>query len=228
MTKPKDLTSQVTVGVLKEHFSWHGIPAKLVTDCGSQYTSKEFETFAKSYSFEHILVSPKHPKANGEAEAAVKTVKSLWRKNKYKKKALLEYRASPFPGIDLSPSQLSTGRRLRTTLPIARSPLEPETHNTQRIKARMKHSKDKRKYRQGTKELPPLRSGDHVRVKLEPGLKEWRAATVVQKHALPRSYVVDMGGQRIRRNRIALRNDSKKVPYGIPKTSRKHRTADRA
>ncbi|XP_022796579.1 uncharacterized protein K02A2.6-like [Stylophora pistillata] len=147
MTKPKDLTSQVTVGVLKEHFSWHGIPAKLVTDCGSQYTSKEFETFAKSYSFEHILVSPKHPKANGEAEAAVKTVKSLWRKNKYKKKALLEYRASPFPGIDLSPSQLSTGRRLRTTLPIARSPLEPETHNTQRIKARMKHSKDKRKYR---------------------------------------------------------------------------------
>lgn len=217
MTKPKDLTSQVTVGVLKEYFSWHGIPAKLVTDCGSQYTSKEFETFAKSYSFEHILVSPKHPKANGEAEAAVKTVKSLWRKNKYKKKALLEYRASPFPGIDLSPSQLSTGRRLRTTLPIARSPLEPETHNTQRIKARMKHSKDKRKYRQGTKELPPLRSGDHVRVKPEPGLKEWRAATVVQKHALPRSYVVDMGGQRIRRNQIALRNDSKKSHMGYLK-----------
>ena len=41
------------------------------------------------------------------------------------------------------------------------------------IKARMKHGKDKQKYyhdRQGTKELPPLRSGDHVRVKPEPGL----------------------------------------------------------
>ena len=182
VTKLKDLTSHETIGVLKEHFSRHGIPAKLVTDCGSQYTSKEFETFAKSYSFKHILVSTKHPKANGEAEAAVTTVKSLWRKNIDKRKALLEYRASPLPGIDLSPSQLSMGRRLRTTLPIVRGLLEPETHSTQKIKARMKHGKDKQKYyhdRQGTKELPPLKSGDHVRVKPEPGLKEWRAATVV-------------------------------------------------
>ena len=204
VTKPKDLTSQETIGVLKEHFSRHGIPAKLIT---------EFETFAKSYCFEHVLVSPKHPKANGEVEAAVKTVTSLWRKNKDKRKALLEYRASPLPGIDLSPSQLSMGRRLRTTLPIARALLEPETHSTQKIKARMKYGKDKQKYfhvRQGTKELPPLRSGDHVRVKPEPGLKEWRAATAVQKHALPRSYVVEVGGQRIRRNRVALRNDSTK------------------
>ena len=140
-------------------------------------------------------------------------MKSLWRKNKDKRKALLEYRASPLPGIDLSPSQLSMGRRLRTTLPIARGLLEPETHSTQKIKARMKHGKDKQKYyhdRQGTKELPPLRSGDHVRVKPEPGSKEWRAVTVVQKHALPRSYVVEVGGQRIRRNRVALRNDSTK------------------
>ena len=220
VTKLKDLTSQETIGVLKEHFSRHGIPAKLITDCTSQYTSKEFETFAKSYSFEHVLVSPKHPKANGEAEAAVETVKSLWRKNRDKRKALLEYRASPLPGIDLSPSQLSMGRRLRTTLPIARGLLEPETRSTQKIKAIMKHGKDKQKYyhdRQGTKELPPLRSGDHVRVKPEPGLKGWRAATVVQKHALPISYVVEVGGQRIRRNRVALRNDSTKSHMGYLK-----------
>ncbi len=120
VTKLKDLTSQETIEALKEHFSRHGIPAKLVTDCGTQYTSNEFETFAQSYSFEHVLVSPKHRRANGEAEAEVKTVKSLWRKNRDKNKALLEYRATPIPGIDLSPSQLSMGRRLRTTLPIAR------------------------------------------------------------------------------------------------------------
>ena len=91
VTKLNDLTSQDTIEALKEHFSRHGIPAKLVTDCGVQYTSKEFETFARSYNFEHVLVSPKHPRANGEAEAAVKTVKSLWRKNNDKNKALLEY-----------------------------------------------------------------------------------------------------------------------------------------
>ena len=105
-------------------------------------------------------------------EAAVKTVKSLWRKNRDERKALLEYRASPLPEIDLSPSQLSMGHRLRTTLPIARSLLEPETHSTKKIKARIKHGKDKQKYYhdlQGTKELTSLRPGDHVRVKLERG-----------------------------------------------------------
>ena len=81
VTKLKDLTSQETIQALEEHFGRHGIPARLITDCSVQYTSKEFTDFAKSYNFEHVLISPKHPQANGEAEAAVKTVKSLWRKN---------------------------------------------------------------------------------------------------------------------------------------------------
>ena len=34
VTKLKYLTSQETIEALKEHFSRHGIPAKLVTDCG--------------------------------------------------------------------------------------------------------------------------------------------------------------------------------------------------
>lgn len=40
--------------------------------------------------------------ASGHAEAAVNTVKSLPRKNKGKKKAVFDYKASPIPGIDLS------------------------------------------------------------------------------------------------------------------------------
>ena len=71
--------------------------------------------------------------------------KKLWRKKVEKEKALLEYRATRIPGIDLSPSQLSMGCRPRTALPIARDPLEPETYNMQDIKARMKHSKEQQK-----------------------------------------------------------------------------------
>ena len=41
-----------------------------------------------------------------------------------------------------------------------------------------------------------------------------RAATAVQKHVLPRSYLVEVGGQRIRSNRVALRNDSTKSHMG--------------
>ena len=124
--------------------------------------------FAKSYNFEHVLVSPKQPQANGEAEAAVKTVKSLWRKNENKNKALLDYRATPIPEIGFSPSQLCMGRRLRTTLPMASGLLKPETYNAQEIKRSFQKAKDKQKYyhdRYGTRELPPLKPGDHVRVK---------------------------------------------------------------
>ena len=90
VTKLKALTSLEIIGALKEHVSRHGIPAKIITDCGAQYTSKEFENFAKSCGLEHVLISPKHPCANWEAEAGVKTVKSLWKKNVDKEKALLE------------------------------------------------------------------------------------------------------------------------------------------
>ena len=169
-----DLTSQEMIQALEEHFGQHGIPARLITDCDVQYTSKEFTDFAKSYNFEHVLVSPKHPQANGEADAAVETVKSLWRKSENKNKALLDYRATPIPGIGLSPSQLCMGCRLRTTLPMATGLLKPETYNAQEIKRSFQKAKDKQKYHydcHGTRELPPLKPGDHVRVKLEHGSK---------------------------------------------------------
>ena len=101
------------------------------------------------------------------------------------------------------------GRRLRTTLPMATGLLKPETYNTQE-KESFQKAMDKQKYhydRHGTRELPPLKPVDHVRVRPENGSKEWKAATVVQSHASPRSYAVDTGSRRIRRNRVALRAD---------------------
>ena len=47
VTKLKDLTSQETIQALEEHFSRHGIPARLVTACGVQYASKEFSNMSK-------------------------------------------------------------------------------------------------------------------------------------------------------------------------------------
>ena len=102
------------------------------------------------------------------------------------------------------------GRRLRTTLSITTGLLKPETYNAQEIKRSFQKAKDKQKYhydRHGTRELPPLKPGDRVRVKPEHGSKEWKEATVVQSHASPRSYVVDTGSRGIRRNSVALRAD---------------------
>ena len=178
---------------------------------GTQYTSEEFKNFAKSYNFQNVLISPKHPNANGEAEAAVKIVKSLWRKNNDKHKALLIYRAIPIPGIELSPSHLCVGRRLRTSLPIARNRLEPEAYNSNEVKRRMRLIKAKKAYyynRSGKKELAPLKPGDQVRIQPELRSKLWKQAVVVDHHSSPRSYIVDTENQRLRRNRVALRSDS--------------------
>ena len=51
-------------------------------------------------------------------------------------------------------------------------------------------------------------------MKPETGSKEWKAATVVQQHTSPRSYIVNVGGRRIRRNRVVLRTDSPKSHAG--------------
>ncbi|KAL9983139.1 hypothetical protein ACROYT_G005271 [Oculina patagonica] len=205
--------SKTVINHIKLQFARYGIPEVIVSDNGYEFSSHEFAEFANEYGFKHITSSPRYPQSNGLAERAVQTAKNLMKKAKHntsvqiekqkrqlrrlcrygekhrdKNKALLEYRATPIPGIDLSPSQLSMGRWLRTTLPIARGLLEPETYNIKEVKARMNNAKEQQKYvydRQGTKDLPPLKPGDPIRVKPEPWSKEWRAATAVQKHALP-------------------------------------------
>ena len=103
-------------------------------------------------------------------------------------------------------------------LPTAKSLLKPEAHNSQDIKRRMKETKDMQKYyhdQRSAKDLPPLKPGDRVRIKPNPGFKEWKAATVVEQHTSPRSYTVDTGERRLRRNRVKLlRKDSAKSYMG--------------
>ena len=218
VSKLGELSSLENIKVLKERFARHDVSS----NCGSHYASKEFGRFAESYNFEHVLVSPKYSKANGEAKAALKTVKSLWRKNKDKHKALLDYRPTPIPDIGLSPSQLCMGRRLRTTLPTAKSLLKSEAHNSQAIKRRMREAKDKQEHyhdQRSAKDLPPLKPDDHVRIKPNQGSKEWKAATVVEQHTSPRSYRVDN-----RERRIQIRIQQVKSQRQHPNESSRPRT----
>jgi len=211
VSKLKNQSSEETIEALKEHFSRQGVPEKLLTDCGTQYTSGEFAKFAEEYGFTHVTNSPKHSQSNGEAEAAVKIVKGLWRKNKDKHKALLEYRTTPIPSLEVSPAQLNMSRRLRTSLPIVKGLLQPTALNLKEVRKRMELGKRTQKYhydRQGAKELPQLKMGDHVRVKPDGYNKSWKAAVVVRKHETPRSYVVDTGERLLRRNRVGLRATS--------------------
>ena len=96
-----------------------------MTDTGPQYSSNEFKTFAESYKFSYTTSSPYYPRGNGEAERAVRTLKTLWKDVKDPYLALLSYRATPLPWCNLSPVQLLMGRRIRTVVPEADEVLIP-------------------------------------------------------------------------------------------------------
>ena len=230
VTKPEFLRSGAVIEELKRQFAVHGIPAEVVSDNGPQFSSFEFQEFAKDYGFKHTTTSPHYPKANGEVERAVQTVKKLWRKNDDKHLALLDYRTTPLPDIDLSPAQLLMGRRLRNKLPMMEGLLQPASHNQQEISRYLEKTKEsQKKYhdRHASKDMKELQPGTKVRMQPWTNSKVWKPATVVKHHHTPRSYVVQAeDGRKYRRNRQHLRvcpapghdSFSGELPLGVDKT----------
>ena len=84
---------------MKSIFSRFGIPEKVVSDNGPQYSSSEFTKFASDYGFKHTTSSPKYPQSNGLAERSVQTIKRIFQKCKGNKTdphlGILEYRNTP-------------------------------------------------------------------------------------------------------------------------------------
>ena len=66
---------------LKSMFACHRIPEVVVSDNGLQYSCVAFKEFASDFQFRHDTSSPYYPQGNGEAERAVRTTKSLLKKN---------------------------------------------------------------------------------------------------------------------------------------------------
>ena len=128
---PSTLSSTV-IRCLKEFFSRHGIPEKIISDNGPQYSSHEFQDFVNQWNITHCTSSPKYAQSNGLAEKTVQTVKRILKKSKASGQdpllAFLEYRTTPLD-IGLSPSQLLMSRRLRTVIPSAPETLKSQYHD---------------------------------------------------------------------------------------------------
>ena len=88
-------TSTSVITALKAIFSRHGIPTTFVSDNGPQFDSKEMKWFAAAYGFNRVTSSPHYPKANGEAERSVKSIKNLLDRSPDPYMALPSYRATP-------------------------------------------------------------------------------------------------------------------------------------
>ena len=207
---------------LDSFFARWGDPVTLVTDNGPQFSSSEFEEFAKEHEFQHCTSSPHFPQANGQAERAVQVAKTILRQVN-PMAALKVYRATPHSSTGFSPAQLMMGRNIRTSLPTLPSQTEPRWPDSQLVwinddKAKQAYAAAYNK-RHGVRPLKELEPGDRVVTRTDKE-KTWSApGRVVNRHEAPRSYVVERDdGAIYRRNRRHIRVVPKDTP--VPQRQR--------
>ncbi|XP_065174678.1 uncharacterized protein K02A2.6-like [Sycon ciliatum] len=192
------LSTARTVSHFKSLFARHGIPDSLTTDNGPQFTSAEFAQFASTYGFRHVTSSPLYPQANGMAERAVRTVKSLFRQGTDWHLALLAYRNTPLEN-GKSPAQLLMNRQLQSLLPL--SPTQRQSHPVDQsdLRAADQRLKDRQSTnhasRHAARTLPSLCPQQPVYL---PDREE--SGHVMSQPAL-RSYIVATPSGQFRRNR---------------------------
>lgn len=201
----------------KAIFARFGIPDEVVTDNGPQFSSAEFQKFAKQLDFRHCTSSPHHPQGNGHAERAVQTAKKIL-KQADPVMALMIYRSTPCSSTGYSPAELLMGRKIRTTLPTLEKNLQPKWPSRAAVKEKDEQEKAKQAYyynrRHGARPLPVLQPGDAVRSKLDHE-KSWSMPAVITSESItPRSFIIQtQQGAELRRNRRHLQ------PEPVPESS---------
>ena len=200
--------SSAVINHCKSQFACHGIPDKLISDNGPQFSHHEFNQFAQQYRFQHVTSSPHFPQANGLAERYVQTAKNLLKKAKQAGTdpylALLSYWNTPADEKLGSPCQRLFGRRTKTTLPTSSSLLQPSLIQPKEVQEALQKRKENQKlyFDRHSKELPELTVGDSLRYETNRGLKP---AQVIEKRKEPRSYMIlTANGMVLRRNRRHL------------------------
>ena len=196
-------TASTIINHLKSLFSRFGFIEEAYTDNGPQFSSLEFEQFAREFNFKHVTSSPYFPSSNGMAERAVQTAKTILKKcllsgdDPYV--SLLNYRATPLKS-GYSPAELMMGRKLKTNIPTLGKNLQPVKVNMEEL--HRSESNYRQKYKQyadkksGAREAKPIVPTDRVLVKGEGD------GTVLAPHSAPRSHIIQKDdGAIVRRNR---------------------------
>ncbi|KAK7912921.1 hypothetical protein WMY93_013132 [Mugilogobius chulae] len=216
LDKLTSTTSGSVIKKMKAVFARHGVPEKLVSDNGPQYSSQEFKAFAASWDFEHVTSSPHYPQSNGLAERTVRTAKSILDKAHAQKTdpylSILEHRNTPVDGLK-SPSQLLMSRRLRSVLPVTSQHLKPRVTGWRAVQKtrEKKQALQKLYYDRSARPLTTLQQGDHVRYQQDTGL--WKPAVIIKPAETERSYIIHTGeGKMLRRNRRHLMNSKAQPP----------------
>jgi transposase InsO family protein len=71
----QDTKSLTVIKCFLQNFARYGIPEKLVSDNGPEYSSYKFQTFTRDFGFKHITSSPRYTQSNGLVERTVQAAK---------------------------------------------------------------------------------------------------------------------------------------------------------
>ena len=111
---PGHTTTAKLLAVLRDLFATYGIPEEISTDGGPQF-KHQYEDFLQKWGIHPRLSSVGYAQSNGRAEAGVKTMKRILMDNVSPNgslnndkmlRALLQYRNTPLPDVNLSPAQI--------------------------------------------------------------------------------------------------------------------------
>ena len=208
-----NVTSAAMVQFVEEACGLFGIPEVIRSDNGPQYNGEAFKNFCKEWGIQHITSSPHYPQSNGYIERQIRWLKPVIKKCMKNKQnislALLTIRATPVSNTIPSPGELMMNRKLKTLLPTR---LETGNDNTkQELEKRKDQQKQYYDQRARTYHLPPLYSGQDIRV-FDKTSKTWSQGTVTNECPEPRSYMVKTAtGQDLRRNRRHLRESASEI-----------------
>ncbi|XP_076037654.1 uncharacterized protein LOC143023062 [Oratosquilla oratoria] len=210
-----DTTSSNTIRMFCNYFREVGVPLRLRTDGGPQFTSQEFRSFAARWGVRHIVTSPHYPQSNGHAEAAVKAIKHLILKVAPSgnidceefDRGLLELRNTPnFTGR--SPAQVLYGHPLRSCVPAHPDAFSTEwqTKAEECDRRAATQAKDAAaRYDSHARELSRLYIGQHVRLQ-DPKTHRWDKVGIVMRVGKARTYEIrTTSGRVLQRNRHFLR-----------------------
>ena len=115
-------STQKTIDILRSLFAQYELPEQLVSDNGPQFTSKEFEQFARANGIRHIRSAPYHPASNGQVKRFIRTMKRSLQAGEKDGRSLhhnlaeflFTYGTTAHATTNVTPSELFLGWQLRT------------------------------------------------------------------------------------------------------------------
>lgn len=73
----KGTTSRETISKLMIHQQTFGSPARLITDCGTSFTSSEFKEYCEKENIDHVTITTGVPRSNGQVERIHRIIISI-------------------------------------------------------------------------------------------------------------------------------------------------------